>query len=202
MLARHSVKIALIVACLVAPSTIRAADARTVGHPRAMSTTAPLYTRVLSLDELHGFWSVTCPAAVTSAAQWATHSSSTRELERNGFVNGLREPLRSSGSTAQAWSEVAQYRTPSGARSESLAELGRARRLGGAVSGFAVTQIPGSHGYSVPDGRASRMAVGFTEGRFQYVLEISGVGASDAAALRARLTAAAVALYHRAQAKG
>jgi hypothetical protein len=201
MSARHSLKIALVVVCLIALTAV-AAGARTPGQPDATAATAPLYTRVLSLDDLHGFWSVTCPVAVTSAAQWAEHASSAGELERSGFMNGLREPLHATGSTAQAWSAVAQFRTPAGARSESLAELGRARQLGGTFAGFAVPEIPGSHGYWVPNGRTSQIAVGFTEGRFQYLLEISGVGASDAAALRARLTAAAVALYHRAQAHG
>ena len=200
MSARHSAKIALVIVCLAALFAVRAADARTPGQPDATSATAPLYTRVLSLDELKGFWSVTCPVAVTSTAQWATHSSSSAELERNGFMNGLRVPLRSSGSIARAWSTVAQFTSPAGARRESQAEFGRARRLGGAIARFDVPQIPGSHGYSVPNGGTSRIAVGFTEGRFQYLLEIGSVATSEAAALRARLTAAAVALYYRAQA--
>ena len=198
MSARHSLKIALVVVCLIALTAV-AAGARTPGQPDATSATAPLYTRVLSLDDLKGFWSVTCPVAVTSAAQWATQSSSAAELERDGFMNGLREPLRSTGSAVQAWSIVAQFTSPAGARRESSAELGQARLLGAAVARFDVPLIPNSHGYSVPSGRTSRIAIGFTEGRFQYLLEIGGVGASDAAALRARLTAAAVALYHRSQ---
>jgi len=202
MSARHSAKIALVVVCLAALFAVRAAGARTPGQPDATSATAPLYTRVLSIDELKGFWSVTCPVAVTSAAQWATHSASSAELERNGFVNGLREPLRSSGSSAQAWSAVAQFRTAAGARREALSELSRARQLGGAFARFDVPQIPNSHGYSVPNGRTSRIAVGFTAGRFQYLLEVAGGGASEATALRARLTAAAVSLYQRAQANG
>jgi len=199
MSARHSTKIALAVTCLVALAAGSAALARTPGQPNATSTTAPLYTRVLSLGDLKGFWSVTCPVAETTAAQWSTHSGSESDLSRNGFVNGLREPLRSSGSSVQAWSAVAQFKTAAGARREALSELGRAPA--GAVARFAVPQIPGSRGYSLADGRSSRITVGFTEGRFQYVIEIRGVGASDAAMLRARLTAAAVALYERAQAQ-
>jgi len=190
MCARHSVKIALVVVvCLAALSAVAGAAGTRSPEPDATSATAPLYTRVLSLDDLKGFWSVTCPVAVTSAAQ----------LERDGFMNGLREPLRSTGSAVQAWSIVAQFTSPAGARRESSAELGQARLLGAAVARFDVPLIPNSHGYSVPSGRTSRIAIGFTEGRFQYLLEIGGVGASDAAALRARLTAAAVALYHRSQ---
>jgi hypothetical protein len=199
MSARHSTKIALVVTCLVALAAGSAALARTPGQPNATQTTAPLYTRVLSLGDLKGFWSVTCPVAETSAAQWSTHSGSETELSRNGFVNGLREPLRSSGSSVQAWSAVAQFTTAAGARREALSELGRA--LGRAVVHFTVPKIPGSLGYSPADGRTSRIAVGFTEGRFQYLIEISGAGASDAAVLQARLTAAAVALYERALAQ-
>jgi len=199
MSARHSTKIALVVTCLVALAAGGAALARTPGQPNATSATAPLYTRVLSLGDLKGFWSVTCPVAETSAAQWSAHSGSEDELSRNGFVNGLREPLRSSGSSVQAWSAVAQFKTPAGARRQSLSELGRAPA--GAAARFAVPQIPGSQGYSLADGRSSRITVGFTQGRFQYVLEISGLDASDAGALRGRLTAAAVALYERAQAQ-
>lgn len=201
MCARHSSKIALVVACLVALAVVTTALGQTPGQPNATPTTAPLYTRVLLSGDLQGFWSVTCPVAITSAAQWATRAAPEAELSRNGFVNGLREPLRSSGSTVRAWSTVAQFRTPAGARREARAEVVRARALAAAFVRFDVPQIPGGQGYALPNGRTARIAVAFTEGRFQYLIELAGVGASDAAALRARLTSAAAALYRRPQAQ-
>ena len=199
MCARHSAKVALIVTLLVTLVAAGGALARTPGQPNATSATAPLYTRVLQLNDLQGFWSVTCPVAVTSAAGWSMHSASAAQLSGNGFVNGLRESLRTSDSAVQGSSVVAQFSSSAGARRESQLELARARTLGGAYAQFTVPSIPGSHGYSLPDGRTSHIAVGFTEGRFQYLVEITGVDRSQTAALRARLTTAAGALYRRAQ---
>ena len=176
-----------------------AALARTPAQPTTSSATAPLYNRVLLFGDLQGFWSVTCPVAVTSAGDWSMHSSPAATLASNGFVNGLREPLRSSHPASDGWSVVAQFRSATGARHEALAELARATVLGGAFAGFEIAAIPGSHGYSVPDGGSSRLSVGFTEGRFQYLITITGVDRTDASVLRARLVRAATALYERAQ---
>jgi hypothetical protein len=196
MCARHSTKLALVVTCCVVALTAGgAAFARTPGQPNATSSTAPLYNRVLQLGDLEGFWSVTCPVAVASAAQWAMHTAPAAQLSSNG----LREPLRTGDSETHGWSVVAQFGSAAGAQHESLAELGEARALGAAFSEFDVPSIPGSHGYSLPDGSGSRIAVAFTEGRFQYLIEITGVGRADATALRSRLDAAALTLYHRSQ---
>jgi hypothetical protein len=199
MCARHSTKIALAAACLVALSAAGAALARTPGQPNATSTTAPLYNRVLQLGDLEGFWSVACPVAVTSAADWSMHSSSAAQLSGNGFMNGLREPLRTSDPAVQGSSVVAQFNSSAGARRQSQLELAQARALGGTYAEFAVPSIPGSHGYSLPDGRTSHLAIGFSVGRFQYLVEIAGVERSETAALRGRLTAAALTLFRRAQ---
>ncbi len=200
MYARHSTKLALVVTCcMVALAAGGAALARTPGQPNASSSTAPLYNRVLQLGDLEGFWSVTCPVAVTSATRWATPPAPAAQLSSNGFMNGLREPLRSRDSETHGWSVVAQFGSAAGAQREARAELGRARVLGAAFSQFEVPSIPGSHGYSLPHGSGSRIEVAFTEGRFQYLIEITGVGRSDATALRSRLAAAALTLYHRSQ---
>ena len=200
MCARHSTKLALVVTLLVTLVAAGAALARNPGQPNATSATAPLYSRVLGLGDLEGFWSVTCPVAVTSAAQWSMQSAAPTELSGNGFMNGLRESLRTSGSAVQASSAVAQFSSSAGARREAQSELTKARALGGAYAQFAVPSIPGSHGYSLPDGRTSHIAIGFTEGRFQYVVEIASANRADTAAFRGRLTAAALALYRRAEA--
>jgi hypothetical protein len=203
MCARHSTKLALVITCcVVALSAGGAALARTPGQPNATSSTAPLYNRVLQLGDLEGFWSVTCPVAVTSATQWAMHTASAAQLSSNGFMNGLREPLRTGDSETHGWSIVAQFSSTAGAQREALAELGQARALGAAISQFDVSSIPGSHGYSLPDGSGSRIAVVFTEGRFQYLIEITGAGRSDATALGSRLAAAALTLYRRSQTLG
>ena len=199
MSARHSATLGVVVACLVVLTTGGSAFARTPAQPTTSSATAPLYNRVLQFGDLPGFWSVTCPVAITSAAQWSMHSSSTATLASNGFVNGLREPLRASHTASNGWSVVAQFRSASGARHEALGELARATARGGAFAGFEIAGIPGSHGYSLADGRSSRMSVGFTHGRFQYLITIAGVGRSDASLLRARLVMAASILYERAE---
>jgi hypothetical protein len=198
MSARHSAMLGVVVACLVL-ATGGAALARTPAQPTMSAATAPLYNRVLQFGDLQGFWSVTCPVAVTSAAEWSVHSSPAATLSSNGFVNGLREPLRTSRAASNGWSVVAQFRSATGARHEALAELASATALGGTFAGFEIAAIPGSHGYSLPDGGSSRMSVGFTEGRFQYLITITGVDRSNASVLRARLVTAATALYERAE---
>lgn len=201
MSARHSTKLALIATtCLIALAAGRAALARTPSQPDATSSTAALYNRVLQLGDLRGFWSTMCPVAVTTPSQWAMHTGSGAALSANGFLNGLREPLRSSSPGTQGWSIVAQYRSAAGARRETDSELDQARTLGGAFSRFTVDEIPGSHGYSLPNGSTVQIAISFTAGRFQYRLEITGAGRADEATLRSRLTRAAVTLYDRATA--
>ncbi len=199
MSARHSAKLGVVVACLVVLATGGSAVARTPAQPTTSAATAPLYNRVLQFGDLQGFWSVTCPVAVTSTAQWSMHSSSAATLSSNGFVNGLREPLRTARPASNGWSIVAQFRSAAGARHEALGELARATALESAFAGFEIAAIPGSHGYSITDGRSSRMSVGFTEGRFQYLITITGVDRSDATLLRARLVTAATTLYERAE---
>jgi hypothetical protein len=199
MSARHSVKLGGVVAGLVVLATGGSALARTPAQPTTPAATAPLYSRVLQFGDLQGFWSVTCPVAVTSAAEWSTHSSSAATLSSNGFVNGLREPLRTSHAASSGWSIVAQFRTATGARHEALDELARATERGGVLAAFEIAAIPGSHGYSLADRRSARMSVGFTEGRFQYLITITGVDRSDASLLRTRLVSAATTLYERAE---
>jgi hypothetical protein len=201
MSARHSTKLALIATTfLIALAAGSAALAHTPSQPDATSSTAPLYNRVLQLDDLRGFWSVTCPVAVTTVSQWAMHTGSAETLSNNGFLNGLREPLRSSNPGTKGWSIVAQYRSARGAQRESQSEFRRAQTFGATFAQFAVNEIPGSHGYSLLDGRTIKISISFTAGRFQNLLEITAAGRADAAALRDRLTRAALTLYERATA--
>ena len=198
MCARHSTKIALVVACLVALTAAGAALARTPHQSDATSTTAPLFQRVLELGELKGFWSVTCPVAVTSTAQWAVHSGQTTELARNGFLNGLREPLRNASPSLAGWSVVAQFRTATGARRETRSVLEQAPARNVALSRFTVAGIPDGDGYTLTNGSTSRLVIAFTSGRFEYELAITGAVHSEAEALRGRLIDAATTLYLRA----
>jgi hypothetical protein len=199
MSVRYSMKLALIATfCLIALVVGGAALARTPGEPDATSSTAALYNRVLQFGDLPGFWSVTCPVAVTTTSQWTSDTGSAAALSENGFINGLREPLRSSSPGTNGWSVVAQYHSRAGARREAGLALERARTLSGGFSPFTVDEIPGSHGYSQSNGSKVEIAISFTAGRFQYLLEITRAGHADMAAVRNRLTRAAMTLYDRA----
>lgn len=193
MFVRHSTKLAIpVVACILSLVAGGAALARTPGDPVATSPTAPLFSRVLTL-ELHGFTSTLCPVAVATAEQWGTNAASSSELRHNGFVDGLREPLRSTSSAAVAYSSVAQFDSSEGARNELAAGLESMRRSAGALGTFRIP-IPGGYGFS----RSRHIGVAFTDGRFQYLLELDGVGRAEAAVLRGRLVTAALALYRKA----
>jgi hypothetical protein len=195
---RHSRKLAVAIASIIALIAAGAALARIPSDPVAPEPTAPLYSRVLELGDLQGFWPTSCPAAVTAAATWARHSLSASMLTRNGFVNGLREPLRSRNSTMQATSAVAQYRTAQGARLASDEELARSH---GSTGSFNVPSIPGAYGYSLTDNRTLRLGIAFSEGRFQYLLTVSGVATTQAATMRTRLVAAATGLYRKSESR-
>jgi hypothetical protein len=199
MFAQHPTKlIVAIVTCVAAFAAAGAAPARVPVDPVAVSPTAPLYNRVLTL-ELQGFTSTMCPVAVTSPAQWAQHSLPEDELRTNGFVNGLREPLRSSNSTATVYSVVAQFDSRTGALAEADAELQQARASSDEFTVSRVPSVPGGYAYTFSTNGTKHIDVGFAEGRFQYLLAIDGAGRTEETTLRARLAAAAAALYRRGQ---
>src|SRR5580765_8014296 len=52
--------------------------------------------RVAQLGQVQGFWGVDCPIGVASAAAWTQgDSAEATTLQREGFVGGVRELLRS-----------------------------------------------------------------------------------------------------------
>ena len=189
---RHSKKLAVAAICLAALIAGRAALAHAPAEPVSSGTTAPLYSRAFALGNLQGFWPTACPVAVTASAEWARHSLSVSMLARNGFVNGVREPLQSRDSTMRATSSVAQYRTAQGARLAADEELAR---VSGPAEPFAVPTIPGAYGYAQARGHSERLAISFSQGRFEYRLTVSGVRSARVAAMRSRLVAAALHVY-------
>jgi hypothetical protein len=191
---RHSKKLAVAAICLAALIAGRAALAHAPAEPISSGTTAPLYSRALALGDLQGFWPTACPVAVAAPAQWAGHSLSVSMLTRNGFVNGVREPLQSRDSMMRATGSVAQYRTAQGARLAADEELAR---VAGPTDPFVVPSVPGAYGYSVAGSRSVRLAISFSEGRFEYRLTVSGVRSAKAATIRSRLVAAALRLYRK-----
>lgn len=191
---RRSTKLTAVAVSLVALTAVGAALARTPGDPVAPEPTAPLYSRVLELGDLQGFWPTSCPVAVTSPTDWARHSPSASTLTHNGFVNGLREPLRSNGSAMSAVSSVAQYRTAQGARLAADEELATVAANGS----FDVPSIPDAYGFSVSTGVTTLLGVTFSDGRFEYLLTVGGVAPAKTSTMRARLVVAALGLYRRA----
>jgi hypothetical protein len=159
-----------------------------------------LYSRVLRPGELKGFYSITCEAVTYGAGRWAAHSSlSAADLVDNGFVAGLRVPLQSQGSRAQAVSLVALFTSPSGARREIDVEAGEARASAQSSSAFRVVGIPGALGYVVANDSGSVLTVSFPVGRLQYVVRIATAAPSQLDTLREQALAAALAQYRRVQ---
>jgi hypothetical protein len=191
---RHSKKLAVAAICLAALIAGRAALAHAPAEPISSGTTAPLYSRALALGDLQGFWPTACPVAVTASTEWARHSLSVSMLARNGFVNGVREPLQSRDSTMRATNSVAQYRTAQGARLAADEELAH---VSGPTEPFVVPSIPGAYGYRQAGGRSERLSISFSQGRFEYRLTVSGVRAARAAEMRSRLVEAALHLYRK-----
>jgi hypothetical protein len=159
-----------------------------------------LYSALLRPGELRGFYPITCEAVTHGVQRWAADSSlSTANLVDNGFVAGLREPLLSHKTRAQAVSVVALFASPSGARREIAAEAAGARASAKSFSAFRVVGIPGARGYLVANDSRSRLTVSFSAGHLQYVVRIATAAPGQVDTLREWALAAALAQYRRMQ---
>lgn len=184
----------------------RAAGGSASGAPAPAKSPPGFVGRVLVNNELPGFTgSPTSPAS--SAVEWVTvnsvpanqQASEEKRLTRLGFVRGLREDIMD-GSTP-GLSLVEQFRTPLQARTENAyqaAQYPKQNAGQGQYTTYAVPGIPGAVGYGVlASGGQGGINVGFSKGRFAYVVgEALGAQGSSKASIAA-LIAAAQRLYRR-----
>jgi hypothetical protein len=185
-------RVATAAVCFAAFAVVGVAGARTTDTrvDRTAADRTALVQRVLRSNELPGFVSMSCPLVVTDAGSWARGHVSSDALRRNGFVEGLRQPLHSDALRADALSVVARFSDAAGARREVEDEFAAARSSAGGFAAFSVPLVPGARGFALLDRGPATYGVLFSDGRFEYLVRAG-------AASRAQVVAVATALYRR-----
>jgi hypothetical protein len=188
------------------------------GGGASTTTTAaaglPLTQRVIASPRLPRMHADALVRPVSSARQWLAERGLTgadlrREaarLRRLGFVAGARETLVSQRrNVAAVVSIVEELGSPASAREELADESARVRAAatspGRTLRPFPVAAVPGAVGYEITRKGASTRFLGFSDGRFCYLLtSVAPVGALHAPP-RAEVVAALRALYRRVHGK-
>jgi hypothetical protein len=161
-----------------------------IRHNTGSVDVVSLETHIVRSGDLPGFWSTECPIAETSAAMWAAgnHAEATA-LRAEGFVVGVREPLRSrSGATAA--SVALTFRSAAGA----TADLDRRERLAGHTgyaTNFGAPELRAVRAYTVRTAVWTTVRVAYTRGSNEYAVEVKAAGRANAGALQRVVAAAA-----------
>jgi len=162
------------------------------------ATPLTLQARALRTGELPGFTVLPMhPIVVSSAEEWRwgfwPFSRTGDELRRAGFVRGLSERLRGGASGVGAESVVAEFRTTSGAREETANEIASDP----AYIAFPVGNIRGGAHGAIMAPTGNSYVVTFSDGRFEYGIFAVFRSSAAGALAKARVIAAARALYRR-----
>jgi hypothetical protein len=118
-------------------------------------------------------------------------------LKRLGFIAAVRERLApTSGGTDEAISIAQQFPSVGAAGSELLAET---TPIAGHVgyTPFAVSGIPGAHGFAASNNGFSGINVAFADGSYFYLIGAGWPNGLSTPPTKATLIAAAQRLYHR-----
>lgn len=136
----------------------------TTGDAGAGAQAEPLSltTRVLRNGEFLGFRRVRKPAVVRKASAWAGRTGSVIALRRDGFSGGVRSRMRWQARDLDALSVVARFSSKRAA----------GRQLDAIVDGerFRIVGIPGARGFVLRSGDTVGTNVGFTNGRYMYLV--------------------------------
>jgi hypothetical protein len=154
-----------------------------------------LTQRVLKAGEFAGMKPSTPPKVVTTVAAWTQgNTSAAARFRKEGFVGGVAEQLVTPGNPNRyGLSLVVELSTKAAAKAEMTSNA----TSNGPWQNFSVPAIPGAIGYegSGPDGGGRN--VGFTVGRYAYVVGAGWQGGAKNAISLNTLRAAALLLYHR-----
>ena len=190
MKATTKTKTAAIASSLFVLTGAALAHAATNREVAATTTTADLEAQVVQLGNLPGFWTADCPIGAASAAAWtAGDRAEASALRTEGFVTGLREPLRSkSGATGASLG--LRFRSAAGA----TADLDRHERLAGRAgyaTNFAVRGSLAARAYTVRTAGLTTVRVAYTRGDVEYAVQVQAPARADVGRLQRILAAAA-----------
>jgi hypothetical protein len=129
---------------------------------RPQAEPLPLAERVLRTGEFLGFKRVRKPAVVRKATVWAGPYGSVKTLRRDGFAGGVRSRMRWEARDLDALSVVARFRSRRAA-DRQLAAIVDGERL-------RIVGIPRAHGFVLRNGEIVGTNVGFTNGRYLYLV--------------------------------
>lgn len=199
-----TVAAALVVVFLVLPSL--ASGRRVCAGSSATAPGSPrLQQRVLRASELPGF-KVDGQLEVAGSAQaWDCVKESGRykdaaALQARGYVAGAREHfyrLQAGVHTADAYSDVIEFKTPGGA-AEHLGQTITDMRSGSAgLKQFAVPGIPGAQAAATAAATTNSFTIAFADGRFWYLVSMLYPPNATNHPTRASAIALARALYRR-----
>ena len=168
--------------------------------PSAATAFAGIRGHVLQAGELAGFQPHGHRVLGINANSWVEglgippedKANELERLEKEGFVAGILEQLAPmNGGPAKGLSVVQEFQTPEAASFELQNQLKQLAKLG--ATSFAVTSIPGGHGYA----EHSLINVEFADGPYYYDVGARWPPGTSDGPSRAALVAAAASLYKR-----
>jgi hypothetical protein len=156
------------------------------------SSSLPLTQRVMTFA---GMRSSETPSAVTSVAAWAkSESISETKLRAWGFAGGIADQLETpSNSNRYGLSLVVELSSQANAD----AYLKPVYTTNGPWTRFSVSGIPGAVGFETKQSGQGGSNVGFTAGRYMYLVGVGWQGGSSNEIPNKTLIAAAQQLYKR-----
>ena len=183
----------------------------TVGVAFGASKPMPLSARVIQPGEFPGFVAFMSPTLFRSPTKWvgpvgkgltrAQASAQIARLRSEGFVAAASRQLGTP--TQEPWgglSWVLQLRSAGAAKAELTAELRDTKNTAKppeTYTAFAVSGIPGAHGFHLGGSTNAGDNVQFADGPFVYLVGFGWTGNPKNRPTRANLIAAATRLYMR-----
>ncbi len=149
----------------------------------------PLTARVLRTGDFLGFKPTRKPHVVRNPRTWAGRWGSVKTLRRDGFSGGIRLRFRWQARDLDALSVVARFRSPRGAQHQLAAILGGEQ--------FRVVGIPNSRGFVLRSGETVGTNVGFTDGRYLYLVSAGWRNGHQRPVSTGQVADAARKLYRR-----
>jgi hypothetical protein len=181
-------------------SSNNAATSASASAAQGAAASAALSSRVLRAQELAGFTPSGQPIVGTSAKSWVeglgippeNQPSELERLEKEGLVAGELEQLAPAhAGAARGLSVVQDFNSPAAAAFELTNQGKQLQNLGAKT--FAVSAIPGAHGYS----QRSRISVEFADGTYYYLVGARWPHGTPSPTTTAAVIAAAQRLYRR-----
>jgi hypothetical protein len=181
-------------------SSNNAATSASASAARSAAASAAVASRVLRAQELAGFTPSGRPTVGSSPKTWVeglgippeNQPSELERYEKEGLVAAELEQLAAAhAGSARGLSLVEDFNSPEAAAFELASQGKQLQKLGAKT--FAVSAIPGAHGYT----QHSRINVEFADGTYYYLVGARWLPGTPSPTTTAAVIAAAQRLYRR-----